>query len=277
MRSFITFMLIGMAKILLAQSVSVENETAHVEYYRMPDQPLDPAFSTYSAEIDISKSELHKVNESEESLIDEYMNLEGYKRVSSKGDVEVTADIGNFTVWSESTKTHRTKTKDKNGKEVEKVTYSMEVKYSLPITLEVYDKKGFLLANTSVSSSSDTHTWTSSSYSSLSDLNNYWRYEENSRMAQLERDLLSTGMKSFSNDLNNRFGYRKIKDTTKFETIGKKKHPEYDEFQKNVDILKEAFSTMRADKGLDEIKVRIKPALDFYSAERRTVQIQIQG
>jgi hypothetical protein len=143
----------------------------------------------------------------------------------------------------------------------------MEVKYSLPITLEVYDKKGFLLANTNVSSTSDTHTWTSSTYNSLSDLNNYWRYEENSRMTQLERDLLSKGMKSFSDDLNNRFGYRKIKDTTKFETIGKKKHPDYDEFQKNVDIIKEAFSTMRADKGLDEIKARIQPALDFYAAK----------
>ena len=143
----------------------------------------------------------------------------------------------------------------------------MEVKYSLPITLEVYDKKGFLLANTSVSSGSDTHTWTSTSYSSLSDLNNYWRYEENSRMTQLHRDLLKQEMKTFSNDLNNRFGYRKIKDTTKFETIGKKKHPDYDEFQKNVQILVEAFSSMRAEKGLEEIKAKIKPALAFYNAQ----------
>jgi hypothetical protein len=267
MRSFITFLLIGIAKIIHAQAVTVENETAHVEYYRMPDQPLDPSFSTYSADVDVSKSDLHKINETEESLINEYINLEGYKKVSSKGDVEVTADIGNFTVWSESSKTHRSKSKDKNGKEVEKVQYSMEVKYSLPITLEVYDKKGFLLANTSVSSSSSTYTWSSSYYNSLSDLNNYWRYEENSRMMQLHRDLLSKEMKTFSDDLNNRFGYRKIKDTTKFETIGKKKHAEYEEFQKNVDILKEAFNMMKADKGLEEIKAKIKPALAFYNAK----------
>jgi len=267
MRNLIIVCLVSYAIAINAQSVTVENETAHVEYYRMPDEPLDPSFSTYSAEVDISKSDLNKVDETESSLIDEYMNLEGYKKVSSKGDVEVTADIGSFTVWSESTKTHRSKTKDKNGKEVEKVTYSMEVKYSLPITMEVYDKKGFLLANTSVSSSSTTHTWTSTTYSSLSDLNNYWRYEENSRMRQLHRDLLRQEMKTFSDELNNRFGYRKIKDTTKFETIGKKKHPDYDEFQKNVDIIKEAFSTMRADKGLEEIKAKIKPALAFYNAK----------
>ena len=267
MRSFLIIIFLGLTHFAIGQSVTVENVTAHVEYYRMPDEPLDPSFSTYSAQVDVSKSDLRKADATEEELIDQYMNLEGYKRVSAKGDVEVTADIGSFTVWSQSPKTNRTKTKDKNGKEIEKVTYAMEVKYSLPVSLEVYDKKGFLLANTSVSSSSNTHTWTSSYYNSLNDLNNYWRYEEDNRMRQLHRELLKSEMKSFSEDLNNRFGYRKIKDNTKFETISKKKHPDYDEFEKNVNILKEAFSTMRADKGLDEIKAKIKPALDFYNTQ----------
>ena len=265
MRSFLIIIFLGLTSIAIGQSVTVENVTAHVEYYRMPDQPLDPSFSTYSVEVDVSKSDLNKINETESSIIDDYMNLEGYKRVSDKGDVEVTADIGGFTVWSESTKTNRSKTKDKNGKEIEKVTYQMEVKYSLPITLEVYDKKGFLLANTSVSSSSTTHIWTSNSYNSLSELNNYWRTEENSRMTQLHRELFTKEMKTFSDDLNNRFGYRKTTTATKFETISKKKHPDYDEFEKNVNILKDAFNTMKADKGLEEIRKKIEPALAFYN------------
>ena len=265
MRSFLIIIFLGLTCITIGQSVTVENVTAHVEYYRMPDQPLDPSFSTYTAEVKISKSELNKVNETESSLIDEYVNLEGYKRVSDKGDVEVTADIGSFTIWSESSKTHRSKTKDKNGKEIEKITYTMEVKYSLPISLEVYDKKGFLLANTSVSSSSETRTWSSHSYNSLSELDNYWRSEKYSRLTTLQREQFTKGMKSFSEDLNNRFGYRKTTTATKFETISKKKHPDYDAFEKNVNILKDAFNTMRADKGLDEIRKKIEPALAFYN------------
>jgi hypothetical protein len=185
--------------------------------------------------------------------------------VSSKGDIEVTARVGDFTIWSESRNTHHSKTKDKNGKEYDKITYNIEVKYSLPITLMVYDKKGFLLADTYVSSSSDTRTWTSITYNSLSELESYWRYERPNRLTQLQKERLTQGMTSFSDELNNRFGYRKMKDTVKFETVGKKKHPEYDEFLKNANIIADAFKQMSADKGLEEIKTKIKPALAFYN------------
>ena len=265
MRTIILINLLVGASFLSAQSVTIDNVPAHVEYYRMPDQPLDQDFSTYTADVDVSYSELSKTGVSKSSLIDEYLNLEGYKRVNSKGDIEVTARIGDFTVWSESTKTNRTKSKDKNGKEYEKVTYSREVRYSLPISLVVYDKNGFLLADQYITSSSDTRTWTSSSYKSLSDLDSYWRYERPNRLTQLQREITTQGMKTLSDELNNRFGYRKIKDTVKFETIGKKKHPQYDEFEKNAGIIQDAFSLMSADKGLDDIKNKIKPALAFYN------------
>jgi len=267
MRTYFIILLACGVSLISAQSVTIDNEPAHVEYYRMPDQPLDPSFATYSVDLDMTYSELGKTGITESSLIDQYMNLQGYKKVNSKGDVEVTARVGDFTVWSESRNTHHTKSKDKNGKEYDKISYNLEVKYSLPITLQVYDKKGFLLADTYVSSSSDTHTWTSISYNSLSELESYWRYERPNRLSQLQKERLTQGMQSFSDELNNRFGFQKIKDNVKFETIGKKKHPQYDAFQQNVEIIQSEFKLMSADKGLDEIKTKIKPALDFYNAE----------
>jgi|WetSurMetagenome_2_1015567.scaffolds.fasta_scaffold58074_2 hypothetical protein len=266
MRTFIAVALTCVAELVSAQSVTIDNVPAHVEYFRIPDQPLDPSFTTYSADIDVPFSQLGKTGITKSSLIDQYLVLDGYKKVNSKGDVEITATIGDFTVWSESTNTHRTKTKDKNGKEIEKVSYNLEVKYSLPISLQVYDKNGFMLADQYISSSSDTRTWTSVSYNSLADLDSYWRYERPNRLTQLQKELLSQGMNSLSDELNKRFGYRKIKDTVKFETIGKKKHPQYDEFQKNTQIIQDAFKLMSADKGLEEIKVKIQPALDFFNA-----------
>jgi hypothetical protein len=265
MKTCFSFMLTGWVSLVLAQGVTIDNVPTHVEYYRMPDEPLDPSFATYTANVDVPFSELGKTGLTKSGLIDQYVKLEGYKQVNSKGDVEVTAAIGSFTIWSESRNTHRSKTKDKSGKEIEKVSYNLEVKYSLPITLQVYDKIGFLLADTYVTSSSDTKTWTSISYNSLSDLENYWRYERPNRLSQLQKECVTNGMNTFYDDLNNRFGYRKIKDTVKFETIGKKKHPQYDDFQANVEIIQNAFKLMSADKGLEEIKTKIKPALDFFN------------
>jgi hypothetical protein len=267
MRILFLLYFIGLVSLGIGQSVTIDNVPAHVEYYRMPDEPLDPTFSTYAADLDITYNELNKTGITKSSLIDQYVVLEGYKKVSSKADVEITADIGSFTIWSESHTTHRSKTKDKNGKETEKITYNMEVKYSLPVTLKVYDKKGFLLMDQYISSSTNTHTWTSPTYNSMSDLDSYWRYERQSRLSQLEKDLLTQSMKSLYDQLNNRYGYRKIKDTVKFETIGKKKHPDYEVFQENVNIIVDAFRLMSADKGLDEIRNKIKPALEFYNAQ----------
>ncbi|HJW29024.1 MAG TPA: hypothetical protein VJ508_07200, partial [Saprospiraceae bacterium] len=160
---------------LCGQAVTIDNESAKVEYYRLPDQPLDPSYSTYSANIQVSFSELANTGLSKSSLIDQYIRLEGFKKVSEHGDVEITANIGDFTIWSESRSSRRTKTKDKNGVEHVKYNYYMEVRYSLPMSLAVYDKKGFLLMDRSISSSSNTQTWTSPSYSDLSDLESYWR------------------------------------------------------------------------------------------------------
>ncbi len=65
--------------------------------------------------------------------------------------------------------------------------------------------------------------------------------------------------------INYRYGFMHIRDNVKFETIGKKKHEDYEKYQANVEILKAGFKLMDADKGLEEVKTKIKPALAFYS------------
>jgi hypothetical protein len=252
-----------------SQSVTINSESAKVEYYRMPDNPLPPAYTNYSAEIDVSFSDLSKSGYSKSSLIDSYLNLDGYKRVNKNGDVEITANIGEFIVWSELRNTIRTKTKDKEGNEHTKYSYSMEVKYSLPMSIEVFNKEGKTLMDEYIYSNSDTRTWTSSSYSSMSELDSYWRYQRSTRLADLQKDLTREGMSKISSLINDNFGYQVIKDKVKFATIGKKKHPEYDIYQKNVEILVKAFELMDADKSLDPVREKASPALAFY-AEKAT-------
>jgi tetratricopeptide (TPR) repeat protein len=77
---------------------------------------------------------------------------------------------------------------------------------------------------------------------------------------------LQEGLKQIADLINTKFGYRRIRENTRFETIGKKKHPEYEVFQENVELIQSAFKLMDADKGLEEIKVKVEPALAFYHA-----------
>ena len=247
-----------------AQAVTINTESAPVEYYRMPDDPLPAAYTTYSADIDVSFSELSKTGFTKTNLIDTYLNLAGYKRVNKNEDVEITANIGEFIVWSELRNTHRTKTKDKEGVEHTKYTYNLEVKYSQPMSVEVFNRDGKTLLDEYIFSNSNTRSWTSSSYSSMSELDSYWRYSRSTKLADLQKDLTREGMDKISDMINDNFGYRIIKDKAKFGTIGKKKHPEYDVYQKNADILVKAFEMMRADKSLEPVREKASPALAFY-------------
>src|SRR5688572_5262267 len=85
----------------VAQTVTIGHESAPVEYYRMPDKPLDSSFKTYSSEIDIRSNELLRTGQTETSLSNEYLSLAGYEKVWNNGDVHIEASIGEFTVYGE--------------------------------------------------------------------------------------------------------------------------------------------------------------------------------
>ena len=84
---------------------------------------------------------------------------------------------------------------------------------------------------------------------------------------------MGEGLRQLSDLINNQFGYRRMKDNARFETIGKKKHPEYEVYQQNVEIIKSGFKLMSADKALDEVKSKIKPALAFYTETEKKPQM----
>lgn len=273
MKSCFLFLWLTPFSVLTAQSVTISSESAPVEYYRMPDYPLPKQYSTYSSNLDVSFTELSKSGFTESYLIDTYLKLEGYKQVSKNPDVEITATIGEFIVWSEFRNTNKSKTKDKNGVEQVRYTYSMSVKYSLPMGIQVFNKEGKTLIDQYVFTMSDTRSWTSSTYSSMSDLDSYWRIQRKTKLSDLQKDLMKEGMNTISDLINRNYGYQLINDKIKFAAIGKKSHPDYDRFQKNAEIIVAAFQLMDADKSLDAVKAKAQSALEFYASSAQKYSI----
>ncbi|MEO6132501.1 MAG: hypothetical protein ABIQ02_11680 [Saprospiraceae bacterium] len=251
-----------------AQLVSIDNEAVPVEYYRMPDERLNPSYTTYSADVQTRFSALSMTGYTETSLADEYLKLSGYKKVNRSGDVEIEASVGDLNA-SERSVVRRIKSKDKNGKEILRSTYAVEVRYALPISLRVVDKEGHTLEDDYIYRWNDQSTYTTSYYDRLSELDSYWRVNRSSKLADLQRDKIREGFKKIADLINTKYGYQLINENTHFETIGKKKHPEYDAYQTALQRIKDAFKTMDANKGLIEIRNRIQPSLDFYNAEAK--------
>ena len=257
---------------LFAQAVSIDNVAVPVSYYRLPETPLSASYSTYSAEIDIDYRDLSTTTYTESSLINEYLSVDGFKKVNSKGDIHIEAEVGDFVNWGEYHKTSRHKSKDKNGVEREVTKHYIELRWSMPISVVVRDREGDRLIDKYIFSSSDIRTYVTPSYSSLSDLDSHWRIDRTSRLRNIQKDRIQEGMRQISNLINSQFGYTRINDNTRFETIGKKKHPEYEIYQKNVEIIKSAFKLMDADKSLEPVKKAAQPALDFYKSREATIK-----
>jgi hypothetical protein len=250
-----------------AQAVSISTEPAPVEYYRMPDDPLPPEYSTYTADLDIPTGELIQTGMNESDLIEDYLFLEGYQRVNKNADVMINATIGEFFVWNEIRNTNRNKTKDSKGNEVIKYTYSLEVKYSLPLYVKVRDNKSKTWIDEHIFTMSDTRTWTSPTYKSLDELDSYWRIQRKSKLADLQKDITKEGMNKLSDLLNDRLGFQRINDKARFGMISKKNHPDYESFKKNVEIIQSAFELMDADGSLDAVRIKAEPALAFYEGK----------
>lgn len=267
----LTAIVLGFVHAGCGQTISIDNESVPVEYYRLPDVPLDPSFTTYSSNVESRFGSLSMTGYTEGGLEDEYLSLSGYKKVNRAGDIEIEASIGDFNVFGERTDYRQTKRKNKDGKEIITKTYAREIKYSLPISIKVVDKKANTLEDEYIFSWTDQNTYTTSYYNSLSELDSYWRINRNSKLADLQRDKVREGFGKISTLINDKYGYRLVSENVRFETIGKKKHPDYDTFQHAVQTIKDAFKTMSANRPVSDLLNRIKPALDFYNAESKKV------
>lgn len=252
------------ADFAFAQAVTIGHVSAPVEYYRMPDEPLDQSYSTYSVEVDMRTGELLRTGLSQAQLESEYLFLEGYRKVLERGDIHIEASIGDFNVYGERTGTQQTKHKDKDGKEFTKVQYYVELRYSLPMAIRVTDRKGKTLLDKYIYHMTDDQTWRSSNYSTLSDLDRYWRSNRSYKLGELQKERIRQGMKVISDLINNTYGYRRIKENERFEKIAKKKHPLYPGYNTAAENIKKAFTLMSADKGLEEVKKAVQPAIVFY-------------
>jgi len=256
--------------LVFAQNVTIDRESASVRYYRMPDQPLDPSYKTYSTEVIAYGGELIRSGITVTSLEDDYLVLDGYTKVQSNGDVEIEATVSDFTVTSERRETRQSKSKDKDGKEVVTFSYWMEVKYTMPVSMTVRDKSGTVLDDRFIFTYSDQRTYNSIPYKRLSDLDNYWRSSRTRELSELHKSMLTEAFRKIHETVNNTFGYIRItNENARFETIGRKKHPHYDKFKKAVDTIKKGFALMDPDKSLDVVRQAVESALTFYQSEEK--------
>lgn len=254
----------------LAQNVTIDREPVPVQYYRMPDEPLDPSYQTFSTEIVTYGGELIKSGITVSSLESEYLYLEGYRLDQRNGDVNIEATVSDFTIFSESRRNRQRTTKDKDGKEVQTTVYWIEMKYALPVALTVSDKQGRTLEDRFIFTLGDQRTYSTPEHRSITDIDSHWRINRTRKISDLHKSMLTEAFQKIRDAVNNQFGYRRItNENVRFERIGKKKHLEYTKYEKAIETIKKGFALMYPDKSLDPVRTAVEPALAFYKSQEK--------
>lgn len=105
-----------------AQKVDIKRHTVPVQYIALPQAPLNPEFTAYSATISAKPDLLRRSGLTEAGLMNNYLSIPGFSRLAQGGHFHVEVVLDDFIYAQQGFKDKTTTSKDKEGKEVKTST-----------------------------------------------------------------------------------------------------------------------------------------------------------
>ena len=227
---------------------------------RLPQEKLDPSFSTYNTELDRFNTSLGSSYNTTNLL--NKVSLNGYKKVSYDPDLLVTLTVADGYFFDLGVKSSKRKTKD--GKEY--YVYSKSLEYTNTVYYRVYSRDRRLLKEIEVQNRDRKNTYSTSDFSTSKECDDYWYKNGNAVVDDLRKNLITSGFDGIKNDINQRLGYLETTTYAEFKTIKDKKHRDYKKFEANNKIVETAFKTMTS-YNTEEYEERIMPAIEFWQGQ----------
>jgi hypothetical protein len=247
---------------LKAQKVDLDKVFFAYNYRNMPSIVLDKSYTTYS--IDITKSAALNAysNESSSSKI----NIEGKKKVSSGGHIQVNLNLGDLIIASSEVKERVEINKDKDGKETSRsYFYKVEVVYSFTASAEAKDYKGASLAHWSLAVPTDKKTWNSDEYSKQKDAADYYNNNKLEIKTRLIDEQINAALTSLNSSCNAAFAYQTSSSREKLWDLGSKKHPEFANYTQATASAIAALKLITANEIPAQVLKDIKPAIEYFT------------
>ena len=242
----------------------VKNKRIDVAYTRLPSKPLDPSFTTYSSVVYGSEAGLERLGYDRERVAKNSFSLGGFKRVGQGGHFRISVNAGYPYTTSAKTESYKeTVGKDENKKTVTR--YKMVVIYTVPMRYKVEDYQGNVLTSGSFGKE-QTFEWGKGA-ASYSGLRKNWSAQSKRIMADKFKKGMSSNFSSAAGNIRALYGYTPRKASPQIEMVSKKTDSA-EEFEQAYETAKTAFAAMKANEKPDAVKEALKPAMDFWIAEK---------
>lgn len=261
--------LCSLVLVLLAISVTdaqkIKGEKAPVAFTILPNKPMDPEFTTYSVEIYGNSGSIEDLGYSRSKMADSYFGLHSFKRVPQGGHFRISVRVSYLRVPTAKTQSY-TKNVKQGETTVKKTYYKKVVKYNLPVHYTIEDYKGNVIAEASLGTDLTSMDWGAGATSSYA-LNKSWNDRRQGLYTQWRKNLVTSHMKSISSFIKSSYDFRPSKRKVEILVLGKKDKGT-EGFMKAYQTVNTAFTKMKADTPVDVLKEEVKPAIDFWLAEK---------
>ncbi len=243
----------------------IKDERISFEFTRLPSNPLDPTFTTYSSVVYGSDYGLENLGYDRNQMAESYFSLGGFKRVGQGGHFRISCYVGYPVTTAAETKSYQKTITNKDKTKTKVTRYKKEVSYRVPVRYKVEDYQGNVITSGSMNEIK-TFTWGDGATSATA-LSNSWRNSRDGVITPKYKKAVKDGFSSASGTIRSLYGYSVKKRTAQIEMLGKKDDGT-EEFMSAYETTKAAFALMRADEKPDKVKEAVRPALEFYMAEK---------
>lgn len=251
--------------ITFSQKVDLDELPIVASYVHLPLNPLPTELTTYSCDFTPVGFGLQQIGYSVQNLRSTYFTISGFRKLETGGHftIKVQIDLPQVEAIKEVNKTDTSK--DKSGKEVKTTTYAYSFNYYVPVRYVITDYQQNILQEGAIADGQQVRTHITNYMASQALAQDDWKRNRDAILTERCRAHLSQTLSAFQTRLNSDFGYVvRQRQTDNLWILNSAKHPEYDAYQKNYQLIKTAFDRMTPETGLDA--VALKPALDYLDA-----------
>lgn len=247
---------------LKAQSANFKNKTIKANYVQLPSNPIsDTSKRTYSINIQNSSipEQAFSVNSIRNAIV-----LYGFEKVNQNGFLQIHVQINDVIIEKVEYVKSEEVEKDKDGNVTSsKSFFTPVIFYSATAAYEIVDPNGksekFNLGGSE-------------------ELRAKFKYETKKKAEEYISNNLTELKNSFYNDLadqlksrisyklNDIYGYQSVAPNVNMEVLNSKKHPEFENHQKNYLQVEALFQTMETSLPITTLIEKTKPVIEYYES-----------
>ena len=231
-----------------SQGANLDREYFNVSYVKLPSHPIvDNMKRTFSTN-------------------KRAISLSGFSRVATNGTLDINYRFNGTNVGEVEIKKTKHEKKDDDGNVIStSYTYKILVTYASSASVSVSNSEN--IENDYQNDFSEKDNYESKNFSTYKAAQDYYNNNRNNLRNTHSSDHQKGILYSINSNLNTIYGYQLTNSRSEhFWILGKKKHPEYQKHMEAFEAMKVAFSKMKSDESVANLKNELTPIMDYFNS-----------